>query len=318
LLDRLWPQGQSETRIGQGRVFASASADEAIKAIGLARDFDYSKPQTDSRVMFIHRKLGDGDLYFLSNRVDRAEVITANFRVNGRAAELWDPTTGLSQPASYRTTPDGQTQVTIPFDRFGSVFVVFRGAGAPSREVPQKGWSTLAPLGGPWTVSFQKERGAPDQAVFPVLTDLRDNADPGIRYFSGSAAYSRSLDLPAGALANGRRVALDLGDVGDLAEVWINGKLAGTAWKPPYRVDVTGQVHAGANTLEIRAVNLWVNRLIGDVQPGNPKKITFTAADGKMDAATANSRSAQMPYKADAPLRKSGLIGPVAVLVSER
>lgn len=323
LLDRLWPQGQSETRIGQGRVFASANAEEAVHAIGLPRDFNYIKPQADSNVMFIHRILGGsnggegGNLYFLSNRVDRAETITANFRVSGRPAELWDPATGQVQPANYRTTADGLTQVTIPLDRFGSVFVVFRGTGAPSHEAPQKAWNTLASLGGPWTVSFQKERGAVEKTVFPVLSDLRDNADPGIRYFSGIAAYAKSLKLPAGALANGRRVAIDLGDVGDLAEVWVNGKLAGTAWKPPYRVDVTGQVHAGANTVEIRAVNLWVNRLIGDVQPGNPKKITFTAADGKIDAATANSRSAQMPYKPDAPLRKSGLIGPVTVLVRE-
>jgi hypothetical protein len=86
--------------------------------------------------------------------------------------------------------------------------------------------------------------------------------------------------------------------VRELAEVWVNGKLAGTAWHAPYRVDVSGVVKTGANTLEIRVANLWVNRLIGDAQPG-ATKLTWTALP---------------TYRADAPLRRSGLIGPVRVL----
>jgi hypothetical protein len=91
---------------------------------------------------------------------------------------------------------------------------------------------------------------------------------------------------------------LDLGDVRELAEVSINGRPLGIAWHPPYRVDVTEAVKPGENTLEVKVTNLWVNRLIGDQQPG-AKKYTFTV----------------MPtYKADAPLRPSGLLGPVRLL----
>jgi hypothetical protein len=70
-------------------------------------------------------------------------------------------------------------------------------------------------------------------------------------------------------------------------------------WHPPYKLDVTGAVKPGENTLEVKVTNLWVNRLIGDQQPG-AKKYTFTV----------------MPtYKADAPLRPSGLLGPVRLLL---
>jgi len=128
------------------------------------------------------------------------------------------------------------------------------------------------------------------------------------------ATYSAEVRLPA--VPAGSRLWLDLGQVWDLAEVWANGKPAGTAWKPPYRVDVGTTVRAGANRIEVKAVNLWVNRLIGDVQPGTTRKITFTWVDGKpLPAGVARGgRGAAMPYQADAPLRPSGLIGPVKIV----
>ena len=78
----------------------------------------------------------------------------------------------------------------------------------------------------------------------------------------------------------------------------VNGKSAGYAWHAPYRVDIGSAVRPGRNTLEVRVANLWVNRLIGDAQPG-AQKITWTAVP---------------TYKADAPLRPSGLLGPVRII----
>ena len=88
---------------------------------------------------------------------------------------------------------------------------------------------------------------------------------------------------------------LNLGDVGKIAEVLVNGKSAGIAWKPPDRLDVTAFVGPGENALEIRVANLWVNRLIGDAQPG-ADKIGFTTLP---------------TYAPNAPLRPSGLLGGV-------
>jgi hypothetical protein len=111
--------------------------------------------------------------------------------------------------------------------------------------------------------------------------------------------YSRTLTIKASELPESGRVWLDLGEVKELASVKINGKMLGTAWKAPYRLDITGTLHAGANSLEISVTNLWVNRLIGDVQPGATKKYTFTTS---------------APYKADDPLLPSGLLGPVRLV----
>ncbi|WP_253717913.1 glycosyl hydrolase [Sphingomonas sp. AP4-R1] len=313
IIDLLWPGGDV-AMVGKGRVFAAADAAGALAAIGLAPDVTYAKPQADSKMMFIHRKLEDGDAYFLSNRHDRAERIEASFRVAGLRPELWDPATGQARPVSYRTE-GGRTLVDIPFDRFGSIIVLFRGAApAPSRQVAEAAPHIVATISGPWDVTFQPDRGAPAAARFDHLSDFRANADPGIRYFSGIATYRTTLDVPRMTAKRASGLWLDLGDVRDLAEVVVNGTPVGTVWKPPYRVDISRAVRPGRNIVDVRSVNLWVNRLIGDVQPGATKKVTFTAADGQIDATTARGRSAQMPYKPDAPLRPSGLLGPVTLV----
>lgn len=318
LLDVLWP-GAPVARVGRGRVFASNSTAAALQTIGLEPDFSYEPPQADSRVLFIHRRLTNGDAYFLSNRVDRAETFVASFRVTGRRPQLWDPATGDVRNASYRMD-DNRTEVTVPLDRLGSVFVVFQESTSERAHTePAVTWKTVSVVEGPWPVGFQSGRGAPAGTTFEKLADFRDNPDAGVRYFSGIATYSKPLTLPR--TVAGRRLILDLGEVNDLAEVWVNGTLAGTVWKPPYRVDISKLAKPGMNRLEIKSVNLWVNRLIGDVQPGVTTKITFTQADGKVSPTIPEAEAAnqlRMPYAPDAPLRPSGLIGPVVVMSEER
>ena len=92
---------------------------------------------------------------------------------------------------------------------------------------------------------------------------------------------------------------LDLGRVGDVAEVRVNGVLVGTAWKAPWTVDIGSAAKSGSNAIEVRVANLWVNRLVGDQQPG-AANVAFVAIP---------------TYKPDAPLRPSGLLGPVTLSV---
>lgn len=79
----------------------------------------------------------------------------------------------------------------------------------------------------------------------------------------------------------------------------VNGQKLGVVWREPFRVDVTGALREGANTLEITVTNLWVNRIIGDRQPGASRKYTYTS----------------MPfYRASSRPLPSGLLGPVRLL----
>ncbi len=154
----------------------------------------------------------------------------------------------------------------------------------------------LTTLAGDWNVTFQSGRGAPTDARKLAAGSWSDNTDASIRYFSGTASYSRELSVPAAWTAGRGRLMLDLGAVHELAEVFVNGRSVGIVWHPPYRIDITDAVQRGTNRLEVHVTNLWVNRLIGDAQPDAKVKITFTTFP---------------PYLPDAPLKPSGLIGPV-------
>ncbi|MFC3443611.1 glycosylhydrolase-like jelly roll fold domain-containing protein [Sphingobium rhizovicinum] len=151
------------------------------------------------------------------------------------------------------------------------------------------GWSET---GGPWV-------NAPAEIAMKSMAPPDSNSDPRVRYFSGEAIYSSSFALP-GSAKPGAPLWLDLGRIGDVADVRVNGHLAGANWFAPYRIDVGKLVKPGRNAIEVKIANLWVNRLIGDQQAG-AERVTFTAVP---------------TYRPDAPLRPSGLIGAVTLLAN--
>jgi alpha-L-rhamnosidase/Glycosyl hydrolases family 2, sugar binding domain len=293
----IWPDKSLLRKVGLGKIYQTMNLGQVLGVETIQPDFAYGIPFADASVKFYHRVDGNADIYFVNNRIDKPMAINADFRVTGRAAEIWMADRGTVQPASYRIH-DGVTTVPLTLEPRDAVFVVFReSAGAMSRTVVAPSRIKLADVKGPWEVEFQPGRGAPKSATFDDLSDWSNNANPGIKYFSGTATYTKTIEIPESALSQKSRIELDLGKVHEVAEVSVNGKTAGIAWKPPYRVDITGAVMAGANTLSIKVVNLWPNRLIGDQQPGS-EKVTFAP----------NST-----YKANSPLMPSGLIGPVGI-----
>jgi len=296
LLRRLWPGGAMNT-VGKGRVITGAKIEAALAQIGVAPDFSYTKPAADSEVLFVHRKVEGGDLYYLNNRKDRTEKFDAHFRVSGKTPEIWHADTGASEPVSYRIVGE-ETVVPLEMVADESFFVVFRKpAVATSAVVTKPSIVTLDTLSGAWSVRFQEGRGAPAALQLATLASLSEHSDPGVKYFSGIAIYAKAFTPPRAA-KHGAPLWLDLGQVGDVAEVSVNGTSVGTAWKSPFRFDITKAVKSGRNTLEVRVANLWVNRLIGDAQPG-AQKVTFTIFP---------------TYQANAPLRPSGLMGPVQLM----
>ena len=299
LNDDLFGDGTGVHHVGKGSVYSGQNLADVFAALHVPADFDYTKPEADARLLFVHRRLDDGDVYFVDNRRDRAEQVDATFHVTGKVPELWRAETGTSEPASYKIA-NGVTTVPLKLEPWGTVFVVFRKATSEtSFTAPSATEKTVATVAGPWKVSFQAKRGAPESATLKTLTSWTDSQDKGVKYFSGIGTYTKTVNAPAAWFKGGAHVIIDLGDVKNLAEVVVNGKSLGVVWHTPYRVDATAAMHAGANDFSIKVINTWVNRLIGDQQAGVTDKITF--ADVK-------------PYKANSPLLPSGLLGPVRVL----
>ena len=106
-----------------------------------------------------------------------------------------------------------------------------------------------------------------------TLASLTDSDEPAVKYFSGTATYHNTFTLPKKHLPAG--LSIDLGEVGQMADVFINGEHVDFLWKAPYKVNYEGQLKPGKNTIEVKVVNTWVNRLIGDGQP-NTEGHSFT------------------------------------------
>jgi hypothetical protein len=119
---------------------------------------------------------------------------------------------------------------------------------------------------GPWDISFAPGLGAPASTRMDSLIDWAKAKDPGIRYHSGKAVYNKELELPGSLFSDDCQIILDLGNVGNIAGVKVNGKTFGNFWNFPMEINVTGAVRRGKNDLEITVTNTWHNRLMGDIK----------------------------------------------------
>jgi hypothetical protein len=248
-----------------------------------------------NKILFRHRKSeisnlkSEIDIYWLNNRSDNPTNAEVSFRVAGKVPELWNAQTGKTEKVSYQIK-DGRTIVPLKFESWEAYFIVFKEkTTASSVAIAPKKETLLTQITSPWEVSFNDKHITMDKP-----TSWSENTDSDIKYFSGTATYKTVFTATSGG-----QVAIDLGDVKNVAEVIVNGKSQGIVWKKPFRIELKDALKIGENTLEIKVTNLWVNRLIGDAQPDVKVKTTFTT----------------MPfYSADSPLLPSGLLGPVKVL----
>ena len=309
IADQLW--GQTDGRslrvnpFGKGRVYWLDDVPRILEAEGVAPDFQAlpADPAVDLR--FAHRRLSDGDLYFVTNQSPIAATVPVRFRVSGKAPEAWDAADGEVRPLSYHIT-GGTTEVSMALGAYESTFVVFRRPAALlDRLVPVQIEHTLMTMAGGWTLSVPTAEGAPDIMATSTGSWTADTR-PDVRYFSGVATYLRSFRLNAQPKRG--RVLLDMGAVGDVAEVFVNGAPVGTAWKPPYRLDVTDALRNGTNKLEIRVANTWQNRFVGDLQPGATKH-AWTNSKGAGIQGGGLSRTT--------PLTPSGLLSPVRLILAD-
>jgi hypothetical protein len=292
---------------------------------------------SDDPLRWIHRRDGATEIYFVANPEPLAVETTLVFRVSGLRPELWDPLEGTSRSLTRYTVSEGRTSIRLRFEPHQSFFIVFRDAASPASSAgPAPASETNVPipteitsLEGPWKVAFDPKWGGPEKITFEALDDWSRRPEPSIRYYSGTATYAKSFDLPravADAAKRGR-VWLDLGTVKNIAGVRLNGRDLGVVWCDPWRVEITEAVKPAGNRLEIRVANLWPNRLIGDEQEppdaeyargGNLSRWPEWLLKGEpRPSAGRLSFSTWKHYGKDSPLLPSGLLGPVRLLAAE-
>ncbi len=302
LCDQLWGKTPSGTnRYGKGRVIEGMTTREVLLADQVPQDFTWTGGDADTFIDFIQRRTDDTQIYFVANRNDRAENVELRFRATGRVPEFWDPVTGGRRDATDFREENGTTVIPYPMHGEQAFFVLFRKpvpAGGVKRAPNVPRLFPAQELTGPWEVSFDPAWGGPESITFESLTDWTARPEEGIRYYSGSAIYQKTFSVPA---VQGP-VFLDLGMVESLCEAKLNGHDLGVLWSAPFRVDVTGKLKAGKNQLEVKVVNVWANRIIGDA---------------KLPEAQRRTRTNITKLTKDTPLEPSGLLGPVRLWVGE-
>ena len=175
----------------------------ALENVG--QDVPYALPKGFSQqdLVYIHRHLPAEEIYFVATQKPHAFDVDASFRVVGKEPELWHPDTGKTEPAPY-TVKDGAITVRLHMDPEGSVFVVFREKRSAPRPAAAGGaGSRTGDPHGPWHVAFAPNWGAPAEVTFPDLQSWTKSDDAGVKYFSGSAVYSKDVDVQPGWLHAG-------------------------------------------------------------------------------------------------------------------
>jgi hypothetical protein len=304
LCDKLWGDGPSGMKkTGKGRVIWGKTTREVLQEDGIPESFAWKGGDSETLIDFIQRRTDDTRIYFVANRNDRPENVELQFRVTGLLPEFWDPVTGLRREATDFRVEGGRTLIPYPMNGEEAFFVLFRkpipegsiASGKPN--VPKL--ETSIGIEGPWTVAFDPKWRGPAEVTFAKLIDWTQHSEPGIRYYSGSAVYEKTFTAPN---INGP-VFLDLGGVESLCEVTLNGESLGVLWSAPFRTDISGKLKAGTNRLQVKVVNLWCNRIIGDAALPESKRLTRTNIT---------------KLTKDTPLEPSGLFGPVRLMVPER
>ncbi|QDK78291.1 hypothetical protein EXU85_06630 [Spirosoma sp. KCTC 42546] len=285
----------------------------ALTALRISPDFSYPDQKADQRFTpldYIHYQRDGLDFYLIRNTTSQWVSKTCQFRQQGKTPEIWDPISGDVLSITKVKQENGRIQIPISLPPYGAYFVVFgKPLSAPKTAAGFVAPETLKPvmrLDGPWKLTFPTNWGAPESATFPNLISWTESDQKGIRYFSGTATYHKGFQYKPVSGTPKDRVYLDLGELTNVGEVWLNNKPLGIVWTPPYRFDVTNVIKPGANTLRIDVANTWSNRLTGDAITGEKyTKTNITKANKNL-----------VPWE-KLPLIKSGLLGPVTIATTK-
>ena len=353
LADELWGDLDgthiTEHRLGKGHVVWKSSSAKSIApptapatASGPEQYGDFSvvtsllgsmgiPPDFESTVTlrYTHRRDDAKDIYFLANPSDQSVTAQCTFRIDGKRPEIWDAVRGEMRDLPEYEVRDGRTSITLRLEAAQSCFVIFESSSKERsrREHNYPNAIDVGTLEGPWDVSFNPHMGGPENIRFESLVDWSTRIEEGVKYFSGTATYRKTFDIPAAGnevVKKAARLWLDLGKVFNMARVRVNGQDLGVVWCAPWRVEITDVVQERGNKLEIEVANLWPNRLIGDeLQPPDAEY----GKDGNLlrwpDWILRNEqRPSKMRYAfatwrhftKDSPLLQSGLLGPVRMI----
>ena len=321
----------------------------------IAPDFALAGNIQSDGLTFIHRKSGELDIYFVTNLQPKPSRAAVAFRVTGKRPECWDPMTGIITPVLHYRPVDAGVEVLLDLPQWGSTFIVFRpGADAirVSRtnlrqvrnvtpvvvtgiaesngsifvEVEHNGRIRTAKgqvsglpaaitLTGTWKMVLEGEHFTRLERTAVRLFNWSEDA--ATRHFSGTASYELDFELPPGYIREDLELALDLGAVGAIAEVSLNGQYPDVCWMQPYQIDITAAARRGQNRLQVLVTNTLANYVAGLQRAPEIPASLVSRYGAQTDVYPEGARIARIEMtRRNLPV--SGLIGPVRIVPSQR
>ncbi|MBQ6762165.1 MAG: hypothetical protein IJP49_05380 [Bacteroidales bacterium] len=248
---------------------------------------------------YVHRETEAEDIYWIRNFTGAPASSVILLRAGQGLPHVLDPATGKVRCVNASVTEDGYRLFRLDLEENDALFVVIGKKQEEAIPVVHTHTVPLLTLEGAWNLSFESGMGAPATAVFDPLKSYTESSNPAIRYYSGTVVYRKEFNLSKKQVKDMVSYEIDLGSVKELARVSVNGFDLGVVWKAPFRVEVPAEyIHQGINALEVKVINLWPNRIIGDLQPDAVRTWTYVGSPF---------------YTADSPLLPSGLLGPVTL-----
>jgi hypothetical protein len=288
-------------RVGLGTISFGETIREVLLRKNIQPDFEYTGGENGIWLDYIHRTTPEAEIYFITNRHGKVVQSDCSFRINTHIPQLWNAVTGEVRDNLNFSVTGKRLVIPIKFEAFQSWFVVLlknTTIGKPSAAKNFPDFKEVAEIAGPWKVAFDTQWGGPASVEFPSLTDWSKHSDERIKFYSGKAVYTNTFHFNNEVTGP---LYLSLGTVKNIAEVTLNGKKLGIIWTAPWSVDVSSAIQKGANTLKVEVINLWPNRLIKDAALPVEQRLTNT----------------NIPFKKDAPLLPSGLLGPVVLQAAQ-
>lgn len=259
---------------------------------GVEKDVDL---QGEKEIAWTHRT-GEGiDIYFISNQKEEQRDLDISFRSAGKQPEIWDPVTGEIKEIATWKSENGRTDIHLELFPNQSLFVVFRNPASVKQANHTIVTRTMELNTAEWDIVFEK-----DSTLYYTAKELFDwskEEDKRAKFYAGTAVYTTVFYLDT--LPKEKEAWLDLGQVHDMAEVYVNGSYLGTVWTYPNRVNATTALRVGDNSLEVRVVNGWANRVKGVHDQEISDERVWTNARYWIE---------------NQPLQPSGLLGPLALV----
>lgn len=312
-------------------------------------DFVREDLRKNKGLAFIHRRSDTQDIYFVANAQDRPVNMPVAFRAAGKSPSRWNAHDGCIAPLLEYEEKKGATWVPLRLAPYESEFIVFESGAERTHvvdsafrevlDIDDSGVLALASengvhtarlndgtfvgaviegipapysVAGEWRLTLEGRDFPRFETTLSRLTSWTE--DPRTMHFSGTGIYEIDFTLPPSYFASDLALELDLGVVGNIAGVELNGKRAGIRWMRGQVLDISGAARVGANALKVEVTNTLINRVSGLKElPPVPEDLR-NRYGGDLGIKTSSARQL-IGYK---PLPNSGLLGPVSIRASKR